>query len=152
MNCYAQTLLSALFAATLLHSPWVSAGDQPSGNYSEPEIVPLSTLAKGEMETPCMQDEVMEALDGFEFYLRQQPGVRAVKGPAGFARGVNQAYSEGNIKWRVIPDNTAQLAQAIGFSTRIRQKLFDRDCEALLVSIFTSDHQATTPGAIDRDD
>ena len=42
MNCYAQTLLSALFAATLLHSPWVSAGDQPSGNYSEPEIVPLS--------------------------------------------------------------------------------------------------------------
>ena len=108
------------------------------------DVLQVVALAKGEMDTPCMQDEVMEALDDFEFFLRQQPGVQAVKGPAGFARGVNQAYSEGNIKWRVIPDNTPQLAQAIGFSTRIRQKIFDRDCEALLVSVYTSDHQATT--------
>lgn len=108
------------------------------------DVLQIVALAKGEMDTPCMQDEVMEALDDFEFFLRQQPGVQAVIGPAGFARGVNQAYSEGNIKWRVIPDNTPQLAQAIGFSTRIRQKIFDRDCEAFLVSVFTSDHQATT--------
>ncbi|MEH6471596.1 MAG: efflux RND transporter permease subunit [Halopseudomonas sp.] len=108
------------------------------------DVLQIIPVAKGADESPCLQQEVMDTLDRFEFQMRQYDGVQSVRGPASFARSVNQAYSENNLKWRVMPDNAPQIAQSIAFSTRIGYTLFDKKCESLVVSIYTDNHEATT--------
>ncbi|GIT12620.1 MAG: hypothetical protein CM1200mP34_0260 [Verrucomicrobiales bacterium] len=48
---------------------------------------------------------VMELLDRFEWHLANVDGVKNVMGLAGIARTINSGYSEGNLKWRVLPFN-----------------------------------------------
>lgn len=108
------------------------------------DVLQVIAVANGEKDSPCLQQEVMDTLDKFEFGMRQQDGVQSVQGPASFASAVNQAYSETNLKWRIMPDNKAQIGQSIAFSTRIGHTLYDKKCEALAESIYTKDHQADT--------
>jgi len=108
------------------------------------DVLQVIAKAYGDKDSPCLQQDVMDTLDKFEFGMRQQPGVQSVQGPASFARSVNQAYSETNLKWRVMPDNPPQIGQSIAFSTRIGYTLFDKKCESLAESIYTNDHQAST--------
>ena len=64
---------------------------------------------------------------------------------AGFVRGATAGYSEGDLKWAVIPDTKQQRAQAATLSTRGgASDLANRDCSAMNVSLFTRDHQAPT--------
>jgi predicted RND superfamily exporter protein len=105
----------------------------------------LSVIAEaGGSEAPCLDPQVMDAVDRFEFAMRQQAGVRFVAGPASFVREMNKVNAELNSKWRVLPDNRAQMGQAIAMATRGGTTLMNADCSALQVSLFTEGHEAPT--------
>jgi len=107
------------------------------------DLLQIIAEAKG-ADTPCVQRPVLDKMEQFEFTLNQEPGVAAVRGLAGFVKGVTQAYAETFIKWRVLPEETAQIAQGVGFATRLGNELMNSSCTAMPLSVFTTDHQAGT--------
>jgi predicted RND superfamily exporter protein len=56
----------------------------------------------------------------------------------------DQSYAETFVKWRMLPEERAQIAQGVGYATRLGNELMNSRCTAMPVSIFTTDHQATT--------
>ena len=76
--------------------------------------------------------------------MRQDDGVASVRGLAGFVRRATQSYSEGTLVWRMLPESKAQIAQGVGFATRLGTEFMNSACSALPISIYTRDHQATT--------
>jgi hypothetical protein len=105
----------------------------------------LNVIAEAKAPAACVDLEALEMVDRFEFFMRQTDGVQSVRGMAGFVRGATAGYSEGDLKWAVIPDNKPQRAQAAGLSTRGGvSDLANRECSAMNVSLFTRDHQAPT--------
>ena len=95
-------------------------------------------------ESPCVQREVMDKLEEFETTIRQVDGVATVRSIAGFVKLTTQNYAETAIKWQMLPEETAQIAQGTSFATRFGAEFMNSTCSSLPVSIFTSDHQATT--------
>ena len=95
-------------------------------------------------DSPCVSPTVMEPLAEFELIMRQNPGVTAVSGLAGFTAQVSQAYAQNNIKWRALSADEQQIAQGVGAATRLGKMLMNPGCTALPVSIYTQDHQAPT--------
>jgi len=105
----------------------------------------LSVVAEAGQPDACVDLDTLEMLDRFEFFMRQTDGVHSVRGMAGFVRSATAGYSEGDLRWAVIPDNKPQRAQAAGLSTRGgASDLANRDCSAMNVALFTRDHQAPT--------
>ena len=86
---------------------------------------------------------VMELLDRFEWHLSNVEGVKNVMGLAGIARTINSGYSEGSLKWRVLPFNRAMLAQAVG-RVETATGLTNFDSSVLPVMVFLEDHKAET--------
>lgn len=107
------------------------------------DVLQIIAEAKG-VESPCVDRTVMDKMEEFELGIRQNEGVAAVRGLGGFVKGVTQAYAETNIKWNTLPDERAQIAQGVGFATRLGNELMNSRCTAMPVSIFTRDHQAST--------
>jgi predicted RND superfamily exporter protein len=107
------------------------------------DLLQIVAEAKGQ-ESPCVQRPVMEKMEQLEFTLNQEPGVATVRGLSGFVKQVTQAYAETFIKWRVLPEETPQIAQGVGFATRLGNELMNSSCTAMPVSVFTTDHQAGT--------
>ena len=87
--------------------------------------------------------KVMELLDRFEWRLKNIEGVKSVLGLAGMARKINSGYSEGILKWQVLPFNRDMLAQAVG---RVESStgLTNLDGSVLPVMIFLEDLKAET--------
>ena len=104
----------------------------------------LQVVAQGDAPASCTQYETLDAVDRFEFLMRQTEGVQSVRGVAGFAKMAAVGYSEGDVKWAAIPDTREQRNQAVMFSTRSGGDLVNRDCSAMNISVFTTDHQAAT--------
>ena len=104
----------------------------------------LQVIAQGDAPASCTQYETLDAVDRFEFLMRQTEGVQSVRGVAGFAKMAAVGYSEGDVKWAAIPDTREQRNQAVMFSTRSGGDLVNRDCSAMNISVFTADHQAAT--------
>ncbi len=68
------------------------------------------------VETPpngCVDHEVVTLMDEFEGAVRAVPAVRSVISLPSMAKIVNSAFSEGALKWRVLPRNEQALAQAV---------------------------------------
>jgi len=86
---------------------------------------------------------VMELLDRFEWHLANVEGVKNVMGLAGIARTINSGYSEGSLKWRVLPHNRDMLAQAVG-RVETSTGLTNLDGSVLPVMVFLEDHKADT--------
>ncbi|MBO60674.1 MAG: RND transporter [Verrucomicrobiales bacterium] len=87
--------------------------------------------------------EVMELLDRFEWHLKNVEGVKSVLGLAGMARKINSGYSEGSLKWQVLPFNRDMLAQAVG-RVETSTGLTNLDGSVLPVMVFLEDHKAET--------
>jgi predicted RND superfamily exporter protein len=104
----------------------------------------LQVIVRGDAAAACSRYETLDAIDRFEFFMRQTDGVQSVRGIASFARMAAVGYSEGDVKWAAIPDTREQRNQAVMFSTRGGGDLVNRECSAMNVSIFTRDHQAAT--------
>lgn len=111
------------------------------------DVLQVIAEAKG-ADSPCVDRAVMDKMEEFELSLRQNDGVAAVRGLAGFVKTVTQSYAELNNKWYTLPEDKAQIAQGVGFATRLGNELMNSTCTAMPVSIFTRDHQATTIGDI----
>jgi uncharacterized protein len=95
-------------------------------------------------DSPCLKRELLAKVENFEGTMRQVEGVAAVRGMASFIGAVTQDYAEGWLKWRVLPETKAQIAQATGFASRLGNEFRNTKCNALPLSIYPQDHQATT--------
>ncbi|VVQ15426.1 efflux RND transporter permease subunit [Pseudomonas fluorescens] len=95
-------------------------------------------------DSPCVRRDVMDEVEKFDFLMRQTEGVSAVRSLPSFIGNVTQNFAEGWYKWRMLPESTPQIAQGIGMATRLGNEYRNSTCDALPISIYTTDHQATT--------
>ncbi len=98
----------------------------------------------GDDDSPCVDREVMDRMEDFDFQMRQVDGVATVRSLAGFVKTMTQAFAETFAKWRMLPESKAQIAQGVGYATRLGNEFMNSRCTAMPVSIYTTDHQATT--------
>jgi uncharacterized protein len=99
---------------------------------------------KDDDDSPCVNREVMDKMEDFEFQMRQVDGVATVRSLSGFVKTMTQNFAETYSKWRMLPESKAQIAQGVGYATRLGNEFMNSRCTAMPVSIYTSDHQATT--------
>ena len=111
------------------------------------DLLQVIVELKGD-NSPCVRRDVMEKIEKFDFLMRQTEGVSAVRSLPSFIGNVTQDFAEGWYKWRMLPETTPQIAQGIGMATRLGNEYRSSGCDALPVSIFTSDHQASTVSRI----
>jgi uncharacterized protein len=52
------------------------------------------------------------------------------------------------VRWRMLPETVQQIAQGVGFATRLGNEYRNSKCTAIPISIYTTDHQATTISSI----
>jgi predicted RND superfamily exporter protein len=95
----------------------------------------------------CVDFEVVSLMDRFEGHIRQVPGVQSVLSLASVAKTVNAGYSEGSLKWRVLPRNPQALAQAVS-PIETATGLLNADGSVMPILIFLSDHKAETLRAV----
>jgi predicted RND superfamily exporter protein len=88
--------------------------------------------------------EVMEKVEDFEFQMRQVEGVATVRSLSGFVKSITQSFAETFAKWRMLPESRAQIAQGVGYATRLGNEFMNSRCTAMPIHLFTVDHQATT--------
>jgi uncharacterized protein len=95
-------------------------------------------------DSPCVDRAVMDKIEDFEFQMRQVDGVATVRSLAGFVKTMTQMFAETFQKWRMLPESRAQIAQGVGYATRLGNEFMNSRCTAMPISIYTTDHQATT--------
>jgi uncharacterized protein len=91
----------------------------------------------------CTDHATMTTIDGFEWHMRNVPGVQSVLGIGGVAKIINTGWNEGNLKWRVLPRNPSTMAQAVTYIDT-STGLLNSDCSVMPVYIYTADHKAET--------
>jgi hypothetical protein len=95
-------------------------------------------------DSPCVDREVMERVEDFEFQMRQIEGVQTVRSLSGFVKSMTQSFAETFARWRMLPESRAQIAQGVGYATRLGNEFMNSRCTAMPINIYTVDHQATT--------
>ena len=100
--------------------------------------------AEDEDDSPCVDRDVMDKMEDFDFQMRQVDGVATVRSLSGFVKSMTQSFAETFAKWRMLPESRAQIAQGVGYATRLGSEFMNSQCTAMPVSIYTTDHQATT--------
>ena len=91
--------------------------------------------------------DVVSLMDRFEGQIRQVPGVQSVISLPSMAKVLNAGFSEGSLKWRVLPRNPQALSQAAS-PIETATGLLNRDASVMPVMIFLSDHKAETLRAV----
>ena len=91
----------------------------------------------------CIDYEVMENIDTFAWQMTNTTGVQSVIGLPGIAKVINAGWSEGALKWRVLPRNRQVLVEAVQYIPT-SSGLLNSDCSVMPVMIFTADHKAET--------
>jgi len=91
----------------------------------------------------CINYEVMDTIDRFEWTMRNVDGVQSVIGLPTVAKRINAGWNEGNIKWQVLPRNQSVLVQSVSY-VPTSSGLLNSDCSVIPVLIFTKDHKAET--------
>ena len=107
------------------------------------DMLQVVAEAKGD-DSPCVQRDIEEKVEKFDFVMRQTEGVAGVRSLASFIEAVTQDFAEGWVKWRMLPETVEQIAQGVGFATRLGNEYRNSKCTAIPISIYTTDHQATT--------
>jgi len=91
----------------------------------------------------CIEYDVMENIDRFAWQLANTDGVQSVVALPGIAKIINSGWSEGALKWRVLPRNRQVLVESVQYIPT-SSGLLNADCSTMPVMIFTSDHKAET--------
>lgn len=91
----------------------------------------------------CVDYDVVTLMDRFEGQIRNVPGVQSVISLPAMAKIVNAGYSEGSLKWRILPRNPQVLAQAVS-PIETSTGLLNADASVMPIMIFLSDHKAET--------
>jgi len=100
--------------------------------------------AEDDEDSPCVDREVMQQVEDFEFQMRQVDGVATVRSLSGFVQSMTQMFAETYSKWRMLPESRAQIAQGVGYATRLGNEFMDSRCTAMPINLYTVDHQAPT--------
>lgn len=95
----------------------------------------------------CVDYDVVTLMDRFEGHIRQVPGVQSVVSLPSVAKGINAGFSEGSLKWRVLPRNQQALAQAVS-PIETATGLLNSDGSVMPIMIFLTDHKAETLSAV----
>ena len=95
----------------------------------------------------CVDYEVVTLMDHFEGSIRAVPGVQSVISLPSLAKLVNAGYSEGSLKWRILPRNQQALAQAVS-PIETATGLLNADASVMPIMIFLADHKAETLRAV----
>ena len=103
----------------------------------------LGVIAQTSIADACTRFEIMDAIDRFEWEMKNIEGVQSVKSLAGAAKLINAGWNENNLKWRVLSRNPQVLAQSVT-PIDTATGLLNTDCSAMQVMIFTSDHTGET--------
>jgi predicted RND superfamily exporter protein len=94
----------------------------------------------------CIDYNKMEAMDRFAWHMQNVEGVKDVVALPQVLKVVNAGWNEGYPKWRVLSRDPRVLVQS-GARIETSTGLLDRECSAMPVMMFTTDHKAET---IDR--
>ncbi len=95
----------------------------------------------------CVDYDVVTLMDQFEGTIRTVPGVQSVISLPSMAKLVNAGYSEGSLKWRILPRNPSALAQAVS-PIETATGLLNGDASVMPILIFLTDHKAETLRAV----
>ncbi|HSW13986.1 MAG TPA: MMPL family transporter [Solimonas sp.] len=102
----------------------------------------IKVIAEGK-ENGCIDHATMAEIDRFEWRMQGTPGVQSTLSLAQAEKGVFQAYNEGNPKFWNLPREADGLVLA-GQQFPTSSGLLNKDCSAVPVLIFTTDHKAET--------
>lgn len=91
----------------------------------------------------CIDHEVVTLMDRFEGEMRALPGVQSIVSLTSVAKTINAGYSEGSLKWRVLPRNPQALAQSVS-PIETSTGLLNADASVMPIMIFLTDHKAET--------
>ena len=91
----------------------------------------------------CVDYDVVTLMDRFEGQIRAVPGVQSVVSLPAMAKIINAGYSEGSLKWRILPRNPQALAQDVS-PIETSTGLLNRDGSVMPILIFLTDHKAET--------
>lgn len=95
----------------------------------------------------CADYRVMDAMDAFEWKMRNVPGVASALSLADVAKIGNAGFNEGDIKWQNIAHNRDVLAQSTS-QVETSSGLLNADCSAMQILLFPSNHRGTTLAGI----
>jgi predicted RND superfamily exporter protein len=102
----------------------------------------ISVIAETHTEG-CIDYQVMDTIDQFEWFMRNVEGVQSVIGLPTVAKIINAGWNEGSLKWRILPRNQSVLTQAVSYIPT-SSALLNSDCSVMPVLVFTVDHKAET--------
>ncbi len=91
----------------------------------------------------CIDYDKMDAMDRFAWNMRNVEGVQDVIALPQILKIVNAGWNEGYPKWRVLSRNQQVLVQS-GARVETSTGLLNRECSAMPLMMFTSDHKAET--------
>ncbi len=91
----------------------------------------------------CINYDVMDTIDRFEWAMRNVDGVQSVIALPTVAKRINAGWNEGNVKWQALPRNQSVLVQSVSY-VPTSSGLLNSDCSVIPVLIFTKDHKAET--------
>ena len=91
----------------------------------------------------CVDYDVVTLMDEFEGRIRGVSGVQSVISLPAVAKIINAGFSEGSLKWRILPRNPQVLAQAVA-PIETATGLLNGDGSVMPVMIFLHDHKAET--------
>jgi len=91
----------------------------------------------------CINYEVMDTIDRFEWHMRNVEGVQSVVAMPDIAKRINAGWNEGSPMWQVLPRNQDVMIQACAYIPT-SSGLLNTDGSVMPVLIFTKDHKAET--------
>ena len=91
----------------------------------------------------CIEWDIMQTLNEFEWKMQNIEGVQSVSGLAGIARKVTAGLNEGNLKWQTLSRNHYVIAQSVSY-VPTTSGLLNTDCSVMPVIIYTADHRSST--------
>jgi uncharacterized protein len=91
----------------------------------------------------CIDHAIMSEIDSFSWYMKNQPGVRDVMSLLDLSKLAYAGLNEGRLNSELLPRNPQSLAQSTAL-VPTTSGLYNDDCDALAVFIFTEDHKAGT--------
>ena len=103
----------------------------------------LSVIAETRQPGACTDFEIMDAIDRFEWRMRQVPGVHSVLALPGVAKVISSGWNEGSLKWRALSRDPTVLAQSVT-PVDTSSGLLNTDCSVMQVLLFMNDHQGET--------
>jgi predicted RND superfamily exporter protein len=105
--------------------------------------VDILTVIVQSKEPVCVSHALMVDVDRFAWRMRNVDGVQDVVTLPTFAKVATAGWNEGNLKWRAIPREQAQLTQSTRY-IETSTGLLNAECDVVPVMLFLEDHRAET--------